>query len=292
MVDTSLVVAVKVGNGNPGGSAGEGGGVTWANLSGTSAGDPGVSGGGSNATYSTGGGGGGGCNGGSGIVVVRYQIGSVSSTKATGGSVSFYGGKTIHTFVNSGSFVVPSSISNVEYVVVGGGGAGGVLLVVVVLVLSMIVDHQEQQCLLEHIQLQLGQVELLNPVNSNGPYAGTGGLSRFGPSGSPIKTAPGGGAGSVYGSQTTGQPGGSGGGGVMAAAGPPRAGGTGSGDPFPGTPGASPANGWGHDGGQVLQDQVVQVVLVVVVVLAELEVLDLVHQVVMVEPSISTSSNI
>ena len=47
-------------------------------------------------TLSTGGGGGGcgegrpGGNGGSGIVVVRYQIGSVTSAKATGGSITSY----------------------------------------------------------------------------------------------------------------------------------------------------------------------------------------------------------
>ena len=43
-----------------------------------------------------------GLGGGSGIVVVRYQIASTSSAKATGGAVSFYGGKTIHTFTSSG----------------------------------------------------------------------------------------------------------------------------------------------------------------------------------------------
>ena len=48
----------------------------------------------------------------------------MSATKATGGSVSFHGGKTIHTFVGSGSLVVPATISDVEYVLVGGGGAG------------------------------------------------------------------------------------------------------------------------------------------------------------------------
>ena len=62
------------------------------------------------------GGGGGGANapgpavgvaggGGSGIVVVRYQIAEITATaKATGGAISFYGGKTIHAFTNSGSF--------------------------------------------------------------------------------------------------------------------------------------------------------------------------------------------
>ena len=44
-------------------------------------------------------------NGGSGVVVVRYQIASISGTaKASGGAISFYGGKTIHTFNGAGDF--------------------------------------------------------------------------------------------------------------------------------------------------------------------------------------------
>ena len=36
-------------------------------------------------------------NGGSGIVVIRYELDESSGTaKATGGEISFYGGKTIH----------------------------------------------------------------------------------------------------------------------------------------------------------------------------------------------------
>ena len=88
-----------------------------------------------NALQSTGSGGGGGTNpgsgyggaGGSGIVVVRYKIAELTATaKATGGAISFYGGKTIHTFTSSGTFATTSdwSPTNVEYVVVGGGGAG------------------------------------------------------------------------------------------------------------------------------------------------------------------------
>lgn len=88
--------------------------------------------------YSTGGGGGGaqpqspagtgsdlGGSGGSGVVVVRYKIAELTATaKATGGAISFYGGKTIHAFTNSGTFATASnwSAGNVEYVVVGGGG--------------------------------------------------------------------------------------------------------------------------------------------------------------------------
>ena len=66
--------------------------------------------------------------GGSGIVVIRYQIASiVGEAKATGGSVSFYGGKTIHTFTNSGTFEAPGTFNEtIRYVAVGGGGGGGV----------------------------------------------------------------------------------------------------------------------------------------------------------------------
>jgi len=84
-------------------------------------------------TFATGGGGGGTWSGGyltgsggSGIVVVRYVLAASTGTaKATGGAISFFGGKTIHTFTSSGTFIAPSSISSVEYVVIGGGGGGG-----------------------------------------------------------------------------------------------------------------------------------------------------------------------
>ena len=88
----------------------------------------------------TGGGGGGGCDspnpgprsggdGGSGIVIIRYKIASVSTQKATGGAISYYGGKTIHTFNSNGTFTTTSDwnagTNEVEYVCVGGGGGGG-----------------------------------------------------------------------------------------------------------------------------------------------------------------------
>ena len=67
-------------------------------------------------------------NGGSGIVIVRYQIAEIAAiAKATGGEISFYGGKTIHTFVSSGTFATGPTWTSatVEYVVIGGGGSGG-----------------------------------------------------------------------------------------------------------------------------------------------------------------------
>jgi hypothetical protein len=88
------------------------------------------------ATYSTGNGGMGwitnpspsrGANGGSGIVIVRYQIAQLTATaKATGGAISYYGGKTIHTFTSTGTFnVTTGPITNIELIVVAGGGGGG-----------------------------------------------------------------------------------------------------------------------------------------------------------------------
>ena len=47
------------------------------------------------------------------------------TAKATGGAISFYGGKTIHTFTSSGTFTTPASFSETcEYVIIGGGGGG------------------------------------------------------------------------------------------------------------------------------------------------------------------------
>tara|TARA_B100001741_G_scaffold226734_1_gene188362 strand:+ start:8374 stop:10809 length:2436 start_codon:yes stop_codon:yes gene_type:complete len=124
---------------NPGGPGGGGagggtsatpvpfGGTDYSELAG--AGVPGLGGGGGGASNaktqaparSAGG------SGGGGAVVIRYKIGSPQSgtAKATGGSVSFYNGKTIHTYIHSGTFVNASPISGVEIVMVAGGGAGG-----------------------------------------------------------------------------------------------------------------------------------------------------------------------
>jgi len=67
--------------------------------------------------------------GGSGIVVVRYQIGQpTAEAKATGGVVSFYDGKTIHTLLSTQTFAsLPTWQPNtpVEYVIVASGGGGG-----------------------------------------------------------------------------------------------------------------------------------------------------------------------
>ena len=87
-----------------------------------------------NGLSSTGGGGGGGRSpnfgggGGSGVVVVRYKIGSITANaKATGGAVSFYNSKTIHTFTTTGDFNNTSgaNLTGCEVIVLGGGGGGG-----------------------------------------------------------------------------------------------------------------------------------------------------------------------
>ena len=82
---------------------------------------PGTGGGGGSASTATTLG-----SGGSGIVVVRYKLAELTATaKATGGAISFYSGKTIHTFTNSGSFVVNSGPISAEFFIVAGGGGGG-----------------------------------------------------------------------------------------------------------------------------------------------------------------------
>ena len=50
---------------------------------------------------------------------------SATSFQASGGSVTTSGIYTVHTFTSSGSFVVTSGTSDVEYIVVAGGGGGG-----------------------------------------------------------------------------------------------------------------------------------------------------------------------
>ena len=249
-----------------------GGGGRGHGLNGTS-GTGGIGGGGdgvtlkpngpgkSGASGTGGGGGGGGADpsytvnyggmGGSGIVIVRYQIGTIETAKASGGSVSFYnsgsGSKTIHTFTSSGNFITPGTFDEtVEYLVVGGGGAGGGIAFrgggggagAVIHGTTPISSPQTVA-----VQVGGGGHGLYSYGINPGP-GGNGTNSFFGP---PI-TAPGGGMGGGYVSPTAGIAGGSGGG---ASGGPGvGVGGNGTGDPFPGDPADnSPANGWGHDGG-------------------------------------------
>ena len=123
---------IAYGPANPVSYAGGGGGGNTP-YGGNNAVEPGGGGAaGSRGEHATGGGGGGALagastpnSGGSGIAVIRYQIATISTAKATGGAVSFAGGKTIHTFVNSGTFTVTSGPISADYLVIGGGGGGG-----------------------------------------------------------------------------------------------------------------------------------------------------------------------
>ena len=125
--------------------SGGGGGGSYGATGGTGGYGGGTDGGGGSngiaehAASSTGGGGGGSGhdggykragNGGSGVVMVRYKIASTPGVvRATGGIVSYYNNKTIHTFNGNGTFETTvnwnAGTNEVEYVCVGGGGGGG-----------------------------------------------------------------------------------------------------------------------------------------------------------------------
>ena len=186
------------------------------------------------------------------IVIVRYQIGSVTAAaKATGGAVSYYGGKTIHTFVNSGTFETKANwtSADVEYVIVGGGGAGGEFryrgggggaggyrtgsIPIGAHPISKVV------------QVGAGGV---GRAQNQPTSSGNGNPSFFGP---PVSIG-GGGMGGAY-PNYPGIQGVSGGG----AGGSPIPGGGSTGDPFPGNANDdSPANGWGYDGGPGVENPI------------------------------------
>ena len=237
-----------------GGGSGNNGGTEADNNSGN----------GTNGVFATGSGGGGGSGnatngdgrsggaGGSGIVVARYQIGALEQTaKASGGAISFYDNKTIHTFTQTGSFEVPASFNEtVEYVVIGGGGAGGGP--------SEPGDsyygggggagaYRKGVTVLNTPQTIAVQVGGGGAKGSLTSIHGTGSASSFGPT----IPAAGGGFGATWqdsgsiGSNTGGAGGSSGGanyGGTHTSA---------TGDTFNPKNAAAdtPSNGWGHDGG-------------------------------------------
>ena len=190
-------------------------------------------------------------SGGSGVVIVRYKIGAsqTASAKATGGNVSFYNGKTIHVFTGTGTFDTPASFSETcEYVLIGGGGAGGF--------------YNYRGGGGGAGTYKTGSTPL-SGTNSLAVTVGGGGGSLINGLGAPAPTrngnsssiafpstitAPGGGQGGAW-PNRAGTDGGSGGG---AGGGPGTATdrfGVATGDPFPGTIGATPSNGWGHNGG-------------------------------------------
>ncbi len=197
-------------------------------------------------------------DGGSGIVIVRYKT-NVKSAKATGGSVSFYNGKTIHTFTSSGAFASSNAFNETcECVIVGGGGgtsnpsasgahgAGGGGA-------GAVYDR-------DNISLNLSGPWTFNVTVGAGGAKGSSGNKGSNGANSVVAfptgtlTAPGGGAGGIsypggppY--RTVGSPGGAGGGGSNYGGSEPKDGGDGDGAPWPGTPGNDPGVGWGGDGG-------------------------------------------
>ena len=232
------------------GGGGAGGTRTPATISGYDAKAYSGSGGGGDSPGSGG-------DSGGGIMVIRYAEQPASTplgAKASGGVITTYSGKTIHTFKSNGTFTTPASFSEtVEYVVIGGGASGGACNTDnpggggagAYLTDSTPISGSNTIT----VQVGDGGFGVGSPVD--GGWDGQ--PSFFGPT----RTAPGGGAGGINtpgstpNSPTTtapggraGNPGGSGGGGGYSDG----LGGTASGDPFPGTIGATPANGWGHDG--------------------------------------------
>jgi hypothetical protein len=195
--------------------------------------------------------------GGSGIVVVRYTLpASTGTAKATGGSISYYGGKTIHTFTSSGTFQTLSnwSTTNVEYVVIGGGASGGACAA------SQGGGGGGGAAggYLTNTNHPIGThpVSVSVVVGSGGASPKTPG-SNHGTVGTPSYfgvplTAPTGGYGAMAdaSTKTGGGPGASGGGGGGGGGTGPNANpGPATGAPFPGTIGVSPTSGWGHVGG-------------------------------------------
>lgn len=175
--------------------------------------------------------------------------GTSETVKATGGSSTYnYNGKTIHVFTGTDTFSTTSSWTSpesVEYVMIGGGGAGGEKdwrgggggAGAYKTGTFTIAAHPVATT----ITVGGGGA----PQYPSAPSSAGNGLDSSIVNPSTTITAAGGGMGGAYLAEAA-IPGGSGGGGGGYTSLP---GGTGSGDPFPGTVGATPPNGWGHDGG-------------------------------------------
>ena len=118
----------------PAGGGGSGGGGSGSRSSGPAGnnGWPGKGGGGGAIGAYNGDGFGSAYKGGDGAVIIRYKIAdsdtdsSMGGTnQATGGLVSYYGGKTIHAFLWDGVFSTqPGFSKTVEYFMIAGGGSG------------------------------------------------------------------------------------------------------------------------------------------------------------------------
>ena len=188
--------------------------------------------------------------GGTGAVILRYRIGTSRTgvAKASGGAISFYNGKTIHTFIRDDIFVAPSSFSEtVEYVVIGGGGAGGW-------------DigggggaggfragtHPLSGPDSSVITIGLGGKHMIEPDNNRDLH--TGGASLWACPGGGFQ-ANGGGAGGIPSSPVEDGEAGASGGGGRGNRGSSGGAGSGNNKPGPATPSPSPSNSWGNDGG-------------------------------------------
>jgi len=184
-------------------------------------------------------------NGGSGYCVIRYKIATLTATaRATGGLVSFYGGKTIHQFNSTGTFATEPNwvAATVEYCCVGGGGAGG--------------NHNYRGGGGGAGAMRTGTLPIGAHPQSITATVGAGGVAATPTSaGDPLRgssttfgptiTALYGGGGGGWPSEA-GSTGGSGGG---AGGNPGNSGYAGDGDPYPGSGlASSPTNGWGNDG--------------------------------------------
>ena len=212
-------------------------------------------GGGCSHPATTAGGGGRPSSGGSGVVIVRYKIGTsqTATAKATGGNVSFYNGKTIHAFTSTGTFTTPASFNETcEYVMIGAGGAGGSY------------TYRGGGGGAGTYKTGSTPVSGTNAINVTVGSGGAAFVSGYpSPAGNgnassiafpSTITAPGGGMGGSWDDRaaTSGGSGGGAGGGPSA---PGSNGGSSTGDPYPGTIGATPSNGWGHDGGHTEVNQ-------------------------------------
>ena len=188
--------------------------------------------------------------GGTGGVIVRYRIGTSKTgiAKASGGAISFYNGKTIHTFISPGQFIAPSTFSEtVEYVVIGGGGAGGWDIGGGGAAGGFRAGtHPLSGPDISAVNIGMGGKNFIQPDDNRDLHVG--GASLWNCPGGGFQ-APGGGAGGIPSSPVEdGQAGASGGGG-RGNRGSSGGGGTGNNKPAPATPSPSPSNGWGNDGG-------------------------------------------
>jgi len=183
----------------------------------------------------------------------RYRFGRTGNRAskerfiASGGAITYYDGKTIHTFTTSGSFVVSSGSNSIDIVLVGGGGgsgsspggagsggggAGGYVFQPNKLIGTGSYD------------IVIGGAGAASPGYADG---GRGGDTEFGTSPqSEYLVAKGGGGAGGFNTPFSNGPGGSGGGNGPSSSSPPRPGGTAT---QPTQPGNSGTFGLGFPGG-------------------------------------------